>query len=56
MRRQLHDIWTDEQALATVEYALLLVMVALAGLAAWDSFADVIGNMVGECTNQISAG
>ena len=56
MRRLLHDIWIDEQALATVEYALLLVLVALAGLTAWEGLADVIGNMVGTCTNEISAG
>ena len=56
MRRLLHDIWTDEQALATVEYALLLVLVALAGLTAWQGLADVIGNMVIECTNEVSAG
>ena len=33
--QQLHRLWHDESAMTTVEYALLLALVALAAIVAW---------------------
>lgn len=31
----MRELWTDEEGLTTVEYALLLALVVVAGIAAW---------------------
>jgi len=44
MLQSLRQLWRDEAGIATVEYAFLLVSVALAGAAAWQSFGDVLSS------------
>lgn len=41
----LHKLWTDEGGLTTVEYALLLMLVVIAGATAWAS----LGHSVDRC-------
>jgi len=56
MRAVLDRLWADEQAVTTVEYALLLVTVVVAGVVAWQNLGVTLGNMVQECSTQIANG
>jgi len=53
MLQSLRQLWRDEAGIATVEYAFLLVSVALAGAAAWQSFGDVLSTSAHSQTEQI---
>jgi Flp pilus assembly pilin Flp len=48
------DLWKDEAGLATVEYALLLVLVVVAGITAWDSLGDTIRNVIVDSAETIA--
>ncbi len=54
-----HDIkrllW-DEDGVATVEYALLLSVVVISSVGAWQVLGDTIGNLIQESTTQIATG
>jgi pilus assembly protein Flp/PilA len=50
----LDELIEDEEGLTTVEYALLLALVVVAGIVAWQGLGDVVGNTVDESANQIS--
>ena len=39
-------LWEDESGPTMVEYALLLAIVALSGVAAWQSFGGTLGRTV----------
>jgi len=54
MRSSFAALWRREEGVATVEYALLLALVVAASVLAWQGLSDTIGNMLGECTAQIS--
>lgn len=48
-RKQLHEeadkmkkFWQDEEGLTTVEYALLLALVVVAGIAAWQGLGSTV--------------
>lgn len=50
-------IWSDEEGLTTVEYALLLALLVVAALATWTTFGAIIRGKVqasGESINGIS--
>ncbi len=42
----MHLLWHDESGLTTVEYALLIVLIAIAGLTAWQLMSSTTSNMV----------
>ncbi len=52
----LRALVADERGVSTVEYALLLCLLVTAGVAAWRSLGDIIGNMVEQSTSQIANG
>jgi Flp pilus assembly pilin Flp len=56
MRQGIGQFCHDQEGAATVEYALLLTLIVLAGLAAWENLGSVIGNMVQESADQIANG
>ena len=56
MLTSLENLWLDESGVATVEYALLMVLVVVAGIAAWDKLSDTIGNAVVDASNTIANG
>jgi Flp pilus assembly pilin Flp len=43
MISRLGRLWSDQEGLTTVEYALLLVMLALAAVAAWGDLGCKVG-------------
>jgi len=49
-------LWCDEVGTTSVEYALLLALVVIAGVSAWGRLADTVANMVIESSTQISNG
>ena len=56
MRQTLDGFWDDEQGVATVEYALLLALVVIAGLAAWQNLGGSIRTVLQESSDQIANG
>jgi Flp pilus assembly pilin Flp len=44
-------LWSDEDALTTVEYALLLALVFVVGLLAWQSLGTSVNSSV-EASNE----
>ena len=50
----LKTLWADEDGLSTVEYALLLVLVAIAGIVAWGQLGTAVGSKVTEVKNTVA--
>lgn len=42
----MYGLWKDEDGLTTVEYALLLALVVVAGITAWSTLGETVGNVV----------
>ena len=42
----MRELWKDEEGLTTVEYALLLALVVVAGIAAWQGLGNTVENAV----------
>jgi len=54
---RIEKIWSDEEGLTTVEYALLLALLVVAALTVWTTFGGIIRDKVaasGESINGIS--
>lgn len=43
----------DERGLSTVEYVILLVLIAVVGITAWTTFGEKIETSVGDATEVI---
>jgi len=52
LNRRLRALWTDEDGMTGLEYALLLMLMALSALVAWRSMGDVVASSVEEDTGQ----
>jgi len=48
-------LWTDEEGLTTVEYALLLALLVVAALATWTTFGGIIKAKVEASSQSINA-
>ncbi len=46
MIKTLKALWTDEDGLTTVEYALLLALIAIAAITAWTTLGKQVKNAV----------
>jgi len=55
MLSTLKRFWNDEEGLSTVEYALLLVLIVIAGVTAWQTLGGSVSSKVGEVDDTISA-
>ena len=53
MLRALKELWRDEAGLTTVEYALLLVLVAIAAIAAWRTLGQNVSSTVEQVNNTL---
>lgn len=47
-------LWKDEEGLTTVEYALLLALVVVAGIAAWQGLGSTVENTVTASSSTIA--
>jgi Flp pilus assembly pilin Flp len=54
MFQALTKLWHDEKGLTTVEYALLLVLIVLAGVTGWQSLGHSVANRVSAVANIIN--
>jgi len=50
----LKALWTDDQGVMSLETALLVVLVALAGVATWKHLAGSIENRVANTSNHLA--
>ncbi len=50
----LKELWKDEEGLSTVEYALLLALVAIAAIAAWRALGGQVSDTVDTATGEIA--
>ena len=46
-------VWSDEEGLTTVEYALLLALLVVAAVAVWTTFGAKVKSSVSASTNAI---
>lgn len=53
---QLRRLWGDDDGTTGLEYALLLMLVALSALVAWRSMGDAVALTVQGSTGQVQAG
>jgi Flp pilus assembly pilin Flp len=51
--RSLRNLISDERGLSTVEYIILLVLVAVMSITAWKTFGDRVRTTVGDSTTSI---
>jgi pilus assembly protein Flp/PilA len=51
----LQQIWMDEEGLTTVEYALLLALVAIAAITAWTTLGQRTSATVSKATSSLPA-
>jgi Flp pilus assembly pilin Flp len=50
----MRELWRDEEGLTTVEYALLLALVVVAGIAAWQGLGNTVENAVTDSAGTIA--
>ena len=50
----MHELWKDEAGLTTVEYALLLALVVVAGITAWQGLGTKVGTAVNRSADTIA--
>ena len=50
----MRELWKDEAGLTTVEYALLLALVVVAGIAAWQGLGNTVENTVSDSAGVIA--
>ena len=46
-------LWKDEEGLTTVEYALLLALVAIAAITAWTTLGSRVSGTVAKATSSL---
>lgn len=49
----LRSLWKDEDGLTTVEYALLLALVAIAAITAWSTLGTRVAATVAQTTSSL---
>lgn len=49
----MRELWKDEEGLTTVEYALLLALVVVAGISAWQGLGSTVQNTVSESSTTL---
>ncbi|MEN6305678.1 MAG: Flp family type IVb pilin [Armatimonadia bacterium] len=52
----LKSVWKDEEGLTTVEYALLLALVAIAAISAWMTLGSRVSGTVTTATSSLPSG
>ena len=51
--RESQQLLHDEQGLSTVEYIIILILIAVIGIAAWQSFGSTVSSKVSSATGDI---
>jgi len=50
----MRELWKDEEGLTTVEYALLLALVVVAGIAAWQGLGTTVQSTVTDSSSTLA--
>jgi Flp pilus assembly pilin Flp len=45
----------DERGLSTVEYIIILMLIAVAGIALWSAFGETVSGKIGEATGEVGS-
>jgi len=53
MINKIKAMWSDEEGLTTVEYALLMALLVVAAIGVWTTFGGKVKESVGASTNAI---
>jgi Flp pilus assembly pilin Flp len=56
MIRQLRSLWEDEAGVTTVEYALILALVSIVAISAWQSLGERIEGTVQAANDSMPSG
>jgi Flp pilus assembly pilin Flp len=43
----------DERGLSTVEYIIILVLIAVGGISLWSTFGDTVGDKITKATSRV---
>ena len=54
MLQRIKELWTDEAGLTTVEYTLLLMLIAAACVTTWGPLGSAVGTQVSSVTDTMS--
>jgi len=54
VKRNLNSMLKDTAGLSTVEYIIILVLIAIVGMAAWKAFGTSVRARVSESTTQVN--
>jgi Flp pilus assembly pilin Flp len=55
MWRKLQKIWVEEEAVTTVEYAILLALLVVAAITVWTLFGNTIVTKVASSSNSLNS-
>jgi len=53
MSQTLKRFWTDESGIATVEYAVLLGLMSVSAVTAWEHLGEVVANIADEAATEM---
>ncbi len=56
VQKRLHELWYDEEAVVTVEYALLLSVLVVGMAGVWQMLRAAIADAVADAADAISSG
>jgi Flp pilus assembly pilin Flp len=45
----------DDRGLSTVEYIIILMLIAVAGIALWSAFGETVSGKIGEATGEVGS-
>lgn len=54
-RRPLKSLLRDDAGLSTVEYIIILVLIAIVGMAAWKTFGEKVKEKIGGSTTRVNS-
>jgi Flp pilus assembly pilin Flp len=55
MRQTIRKLWRDEEGLSTVEYALLVALIVIVGVAAWQALGHMGSERVIAVDNTVAS-
>ena len=47
------DLRQDERGLSTVEYIIILMLIAVAGIGLWQAFGDTVSDKISSATGEV---
>jgi Flp pilus assembly pilin Flp len=54
-RKPRRGLARDDRGLSTVEYIIILMLIAVAGIALWSAFGETVSGKIGEATGEVGS-